>query len=100
MMTHKAKCFVIDACNTRDRLRNARPMHCVGVGEVIGCRPDAEVRVVRDERCRRRSRLRPCDANSETNNGKMSKNSRDHFHRILLRQETLCYLSRSLWTSA
>ena len=56
--THEAKGFAVDARDAGDGLRGAGPVSGVGVSEVVGVRPDAEVGIMRDEGRRRRALLR------------------------------------------
>ena len=51
IVTHEAEGLAIDADDAGDGLWSAGPVGGVRVGEVVGGGPDAEVWVVRDERC-------------------------------------------------
>jgi hypothetical protein len=57
MVTHEAEGLAVDADDAGDGLWRAGPVGGVGVGEVVGGGPDAEVGVVRDERCGGRALL-------------------------------------------
>ena len=50
VVAHEAEGLAIDADDAGDGLWGAGPVGGVGVGEVVGGGPDAEVGVVRDER--------------------------------------------------
>jgi len=49
VVAHEAEGLAVDADDAGDGLRGAGPVSGVGVGEVVGGGPDAEVGVVRDE---------------------------------------------------
>lgn len=68
VVTHEAIRLPVDARDARDGLRSARPMGSVGIGEIIGKGPDAEIRIVSDKRCRRRSLLGHGSRDTKTGN--------------------------------
>jgi hypothetical protein len=54
---HEAVRLAVDARDAGDGLGSAGPVSGVGVGEVVGVGPDAEVGIVRDKGRRRRALL-------------------------------------------